>query len=88
MCDDFADFPEEPPKPQLLPLQSPHTFEHKPVSLKDAIQARIGDEELEPLEYENLLLDGVGIGEISLEDKEFLEQFKECTHLSLNSSQL
>jgi hypothetical protein len=42
------------------------------MSIKKAIQEQAESEEINPIEYENLLLDGLVVDEISLEDKEFL----------------
>lgn len=41
--------------------------------------------DLDPLDYDNLLLDGISCPDIFPSDKEFLEKFIECTHMSFNS---
>ncbi len=38
--------------------------------------------------YENLLLDGLNIGMLTREDKEYLERFQECLVLSMNLGNL
>lgn len=58
------------------------------MSIKKQIQEKSGGEEIEFSEYENLILDEMAIQAICLEDRLFLEQFIECTTLSLNNCQL
>lgn len=60
------------------------------MSLKAAIIEKNGGAEVEFAEYTNLIMDEMAIegGEISLEDKEFLENFTECQFLSLNETGL
>ena len=56
--------------------------------LKSQIIAKLGSEEVDFEEYENLILDEMPVGQFTDEDKNFLEQFTECRSLSLNSCQL
>ena len=56
--------------------------------LKSQIISKLGSEEVDFEEYENLILDEMPVGQITDEDKNFLEQFTECKSLSLNSCQL
>ena len=45
-------------------------------SIQEAVKGMLEeDDELVPLEFSNLILDNLQIGEISEEDKTFLEQF-------------
>ncbi len=53
-------------------------------SIKKQIEEKNNNEPFEFAEYENLILDEMNIGQISDEDKEFLEKFTECACLSLN----
>ena len=53
--------------------------------LKSQIIAKLGSEQPDFKEYENLILDELPVGQISDEDRNFLEQFTECKSLSLNS---
>ena len=55
------------------------------MSIKQAIIDKNEGAEIEFAEYTNLILDDMNVDKISAEDKEFLEQFKECQFLGLNS---
>ena len=58
------------------------------MSIKKAILDKNEGNEVEKAEYINLILDDMNIGEISEEDKQFLEGFTETQFLSLNSTSL
>lgn len=58
------------------------------MSIKQAIIDKNNGNEVEKSEYVNLILDDMQIGEISEEDRIFLEGFTETHFLSLNSTQL
>jgi len=58
------------------------------MSIKKEILKKNEGGEIEKDEFTNLIMDDMQIGEISAEDKEFLEGFKETCFLSLNSTGL
>jgi len=58
------------------------------MSIKKAILEKSEGKEVEKGEYINLILDDMAIGEVTEEDKQFLEGFTETQFLSLNSTQL
>ena len=55
------------------------------MSIKQAIIEKNEGADIEFAEYTNLILDDMNVDKITDEDKIFLEQFKECQFLSLNS---
>ena len=58
------------------------------MSIKKAILEKNEGNEVEKSEYVNLILDDMPIGDVSEEDRTFLEGFTETQFLSLNSTGL
>ncbi len=59
------------------------------MAIRDAVTKMLPeDDEIVPGEFSNLILDELELGELSPEDKTFLEEFTNMEMLSMNKTQL
>lgn len=56
------------------------------MSLREKVKEMVGEEELDPTEISNLILDELDIPTLSAEDKAFLEEFTNLEKLAMNKT--
>jgi hypothetical protein len=57
-------------------------------SLKQKIQEMAGDDDFDPADFSNLILDDHQISELTKEDKEYLNEFQNMQRLCMNHTGL
>ena len=58
------------------------------MSLREKVKEMVGEDELDPTEISNLILDELDIPTLSAEDKAFLEEFTNLEKLAMNKTSL